>query len=117
MRDGHFERHLRRSRARNAKRRAVLLEAIERHLGGRVEVSGAEGGLHILLWMKDTPMRRSADLVARAEQAGVGVYPVGPFYSKPPKRTGLLLGYTSLTEKEIAEGIRRLASVVAAMSN
>jgi len=116
MRDGHFERHLRRSRARNAKRRAVLLEAIERHLGGRVEVSGAEGGLHILLWMKDTPMRRSADLVARAEQAGVGVYPVGPFYSKPPKRTGLLLGYTSLTEKEIAEGIRRLGSVVASMS-
>ncbi len=116
MRDGHFERHLRRSRARNAERRAVLLESIGRHLGGRVEVSGAEGGLHILLWLNATPWRRSADLIARAEQAGVGVYPVSPFYSRPPKRTGLLLGYTSLTEKEIAEGIRRLASVVASMN-
>jgi DNA-binding transcriptional MocR family regulator len=47
----------------------------------------------------------------------VGVYPVGPFYARPPRRTGLLLGYTSLTEKEIAEGIRRLASVAAAMSD
>lgn len=117
MRDGHFERHLRRSRARNAERRAMLLESIERHLGDRVEVSGSEGGLHILLWINNTPMRHSADLVERAERAGVGVYPVGPFYSGPPKRTGLLLGYTSLTEKEIAEGIRRLGSVVASMSD
>jgi GntR family transcriptional regulator/MocR family aminotransferase len=62
-------------------------------------------------------MRRSADVVARAEEAGVGVYPVRPFYARPPKRAGLLLGYTSLTEKEIADGIRRLTSVVAAMSD
>jgi DNA-binding transcriptional MocR family regulator len=45
------------------------------------------------------------------------VYPVSPLYSRPPKRAGLLLGYTSLTEKEIAEGIRRLASVLASMND
>jgi len=117
MRDGHFERHLRRSRARNAERRAILLESIERHLGNRVEVSGAEGGLHVLLWIKNTPLRRGASLVARAEQAGVGVYPVAPFYSRPPRRTGLLLGYTSLNGKEIAEGIRRLGSVLESISD
>jgi GntR family transcriptional regulator/MocR family aminotransferase len=117
MRDGHFERHLRRSRARNAARCAVLLESIDRYLGTQVEVSGSEGGLHILLWLNNLSMRRGTDVVGRAEQAGVGVYPVGPFYSRPPKRTGLLLGYTSLTEKEIAEGIRRLASAVASMSD
>jgi GntR family transcriptional regulator/MocR family aminotransferase len=117
MRDGHFERHLRRSRARNAERRDILLESIERHLGNRVEVSGAEGGLHVLLWIKNTPLRRGASLVARAEQAGVGVYPVAPFYSRPPRRTGLLLGYTSLNGKEIAEGIRRLGSVLESMSD
>lgn len=112
MREGHFERHLRRSRARNAARRGVLLESIERYLGDSVEVSGAEGGLHVLLWFRNRPFSRTADLVALAQQAGVGVYPVGPFYFKPPKRAGLLLGYTSLTEKEIAEGVRRLASAI-----
>jgi GntR family transcriptional regulator / MocR family aminotransferase len=117
MRDGHFERHLRRSRARNAERRAVLLESIDRHLRGRVEVSSSEGGLHVLLWLSGTPVRRSAELIARAERAGVGVYSVSPFYSRPPRRTGLLLGYTSLTGKEISEGVRRLASVVASMSD
>jgi GntR family transcriptional regulator / MocR family aminotransferase len=113
MRDGHFERHLRRSKARNAGRRAVLLEAIHRYFGDRVEVSGAEGGLHILLWLREASFSRTAELVGRAEQAGVGVYPVGPFYLRPPMHAGLLLGYTSLTEKEIAHGIRRLASAIA----
>ncbi len=116
MREGHFERHLRRSRARNAVRRAALLSAIQRHLGERVEVSGAAGGLHVLLWLNDVAFRRSAEIVARAERAGVGVYPVGPFYARPPARAGLLLGYTSLTENQIVEGIRRLAPIVDAMS-
>jgi GntR family transcriptional regulator / MocR family aminotransferase len=112
MRDGHLERHLRRSRARNAYRRAALLEAIDRYLGDRVEVSGAEGGLHILLWLRDITFARTAEVVAAAEKSGVGVYSVAPFYSKPPRRAGLLLGYTSLAEERIAEGIRRLASLI-----
>jgi GntR family transcriptional regulator/MocR family aminotransferase len=72
MRDGHFERHLRRSRAHNAERRGVLLESIEHHLRERVEVSGSEGGLHLLLWLNDVPMRRSAEVVQHAERAGRG---------------------------------------------
>jgi GntR family transcriptional regulator/MocR family aminotransferase len=115
MREGHFERHLRRSRARNAERRAVLLESIRRHLGGMAEISGADGGLHVMLWLKKVPMRRSDELVKRAERAGVGVYPVGAFYARQPARAGLLLGYTSLDEREIAEGIRRLAPVIASI--
>ena len=46
-------------------------------------------------------------MVPDAERAGVGVYPVGPFYARAPERAGLLLGYTSLTGKQITEGIRR----------
>ncbi len=40
IREGHFERHLHRTRTRNASRRAAMLEAIERHLGSRAQVSG-----------------------------------------------------------------------------
>jgi GntR family transcriptional regulator/MocR family aminotransferase len=48
----------------------------------------------------------------RAEKVGVGVYSVAPYYSTPPPQAGLLLGYASLSEKEITEGVRRLASVL-----
>ncbi|MGH7321309.1 MAG: hypothetical protein ACRELA_17005 [Candidatus Rokuibacteriota bacterium] len=51
-------------------------------------------------------------MVDRAARAGVGVYPVTPYYLEPPRRAGLLLGYTALAEREITEGIRRLAAVI-----
>jgi GntR family transcriptional regulator/MocR family aminotransferase len=53
--EGHFEHHLRRSRTRNAARRAALLEALDTHLGRRVEVSGANAGVHLLVWLQDVP--------------------------------------------------------------
>ena len=49
------------------------------------------------------------DVVRKAEKAGVGLYTVDSFYIKPPRRTGVVLGYAPLTEREIREGIRRLA--------
>jgi len=42
----------------------------------------------------------------------VGLYPISPYYSRPPSRAGLLFGYASLTEAEIRAGIRLLSEVV-----
>jgi GntR family transcriptional regulator/MocR family aminotransferase len=113
--EGHFERHLHRMRTRNAGRRAAMLEAIERNLGDRVQVSGVNAGLHLMLWLREMPASKTRELEMRAARAGVGVYSVAPFYLNPPNRAGLLLGYASMREKEIAEGIRRLAIVVNAL--
>jgi GntR family transcriptional regulator / MocR family aminotransferase len=52
------------------------------------------------------------DVVRKAEKAGVGLYAVDPFYIKPPRRTGVVLGYAPLSEREIREGIRRLAEAL-----
>lgn len=112
IRDGHFERHLRRTRARNAERRAALVSAVERYLGDRVELRGAESGLHVLLWIRDLAASRVNDVIARAARVGVEVNSVAPHSLGPPSRAGLLLGYTLLDEKRIKTGIRRLASVL-----
>ena len=112
IREGHFERHLRRSRARNAARRAALLEAIEQHIGARAEISGSDAGLHVLMWLRDTPASRANELRDRARASGVGVYAVSPFFARPPANTGMVLGYASLTEREIREGIRKLAAAI-----
>ncbi|MGC1107000.1 MAG: hypothetical protein WA876_10710 [Candidatus Acidiferrales bacterium] len=47
-----------------------------------------------------------------AKMAGVGLYSVHSFYRKHPQRTGVVLGYASLREREIREGIRRLAATL-----
>ena len=60
--EGHFERHLRRSRTRNATRREALLEALATSLGRRVEVSGANAGMHLLVWLRDVAPAASRDV-------------------------------------------------------
>jgi GntR family transcriptional regulator / MocR family aminotransferase len=112
IRHGHFERHLQRSRRRNASRRAVLLEAIRDHFGERAEVSGANAGLHVLVWLRGRGGGPIGSVGRKAQAAGVGLYSVAPCYLEPPRRTGVLLGYGALRERDIREGIRHLASAL-----
>jgi GntR family transcriptional regulator/MocR family aminotransferase len=107
--EGHFERHVRRARARNAARRTALLEAIAEHLGDRVEVRAADAGIHVLLWLRGVAAARLLPALARAEASGVRAYPVALCYRTPPRQAGLILGYAGLGEPQIREGIRLLA--------
>jgi GntR family transcriptional regulator/MocR family aminotransferase len=110
--EGHFERHLRRARTRNASRRKVLLASLAEHLGDRAEIMGANAGMHLMVWLGHVPPRSLGRVIAAAADAGVGVYPVAPYYIEPPRRAGLIVGYASLTEGEIRTGIGRLGSIV-----
>ena len=107
--EGHFERHLHRSRARNRMLRAALLEAIGEHFGDRAEVCGANAGLHVLVWLRGRDGGVIEAVSDKARRVGVGLYSVRPYYLRPPRRSGVLLGYNPLSEREIREGIKRLA--------
>jgi len=110
--DGAYDRHLRRMRRAHGRRRAALLEALDRELGGRVRVVGANAGVHVLAWLEGIEVARLDDVVAAARRRGVGVYPVTPYYAGAPPGAGLLLGYAVLDEDDIREGIRRLRAAL-----
>ncbi len=112
IREGHFERHLRRSRTRNAALRTALLEALDTHLGSRISISGANAGIHLLIWLHDVAPDQLDGLITAAACADVGLYAVTPYYLTPPSQAGLLLGYAAMTETDIREGIERLATVL-----
>jgi GntR family transcriptional regulator/MocR family aminotransferase len=107
---GMYERYLRRVRRRNAARREALLEAIRNHLGNRVEVTGDGSGAHIVLW----PERHLHEerLIAAAASHGVRVYGISAYFLERPRRTGIMLGYSRMSEREIREGVRRLGHVL-----
>ena len=107
---GAYERHLRRTRRANATRRDALLSAIERHLGNRVTVSGSRSGTHIVLW--PTAKLSEEAIIARAADAGVGIYGIAGYYLRHPSPPGFLLGYANLTVAQIREGVRRLGEVL-----
>ncbi len=107
---GMYERHLRRLRRRNTARREALLQAIHTYLGERVEVTGDGSGAHVVLW----PRKRISEdtVIARAAARGVGIYSTSQFFLARPSRTGLMLGYSRMNEKEIREGIRLLGEAL-----
>jgi GntR family transcriptional regulator/MocR family aminotransferase len=106
---GMYERHLRRLRRRSASRRKALLQAIDRYLGGRVEVTGDGSGAHVVLW----PKRRVSEeaVIARAASQGIGIYGISHCYLIRPSRTGFILGYSRMNEEQIREGIRLLGEI------
>jgi GntR family transcriptional regulator / MocR family aminotransferase len=107
---GMYERHLRRLRRRNNARRTVLMEAIRTHLGDRVEVTGDGSGAHVVVW----PRKRVSEEVVMEEtlRRGVGIYGMSHCYVMAPKRTGFILGYARMNEREIREGVRLLGEVL-----
>jgi GntR family transcriptional regulator/MocR family aminotransferase len=67
------------------------------------------------LWVPELPAAREAELRHACEARGVGIYPVRPYYARPPRRAGYVLGYAALSEADIEEGIRRLAEALASL--
>jgi len=112
MARGHFDRHLLRARRLCGQRRAALLSAVDRHLGARVAVEGANAGIHVMMWVKGRKTRDVPRMIARAVEVSVGIYPIAPYFITPPKRAGFLLGYASMDARKIEEGIKRLATVL-----
>jgi len=119
---GAYERHVRRVRRENERRRMALLDAIARYLPADASVAGTAAGLHVVLWLPSVRQQDESALVAAARERGVGVYPVSPLFAGPaprararPRPAGLILGYASLTIEQIQQGVRTLAAALARM--
>jgi GntR family transcriptional regulator / MocR family aminotransferase len=117
---GIYERHVRRMRRENDRRRVALLDAIAHYLPEDVYVSGTAAGLHVVLWLPFMTAKQEPALIHAARTKGVGVYPITPLYANQGEATqrrsaGLILGYASLTVEQIDQGIRLLAAATAEM--
>jgi GntR family transcriptional regulator/MocR family aminotransferase len=112
MSQGHFSRHLLRAKRLCAQRRTALLQATGQFLGNRVTIEGANAGIHVMMWAEDRPASDVPQMIRAAAERGVGIYPISPYFLEAPERAGFLLGYASMEEKMIGEGIERLAKVI-----
>jgi GntR family transcriptional regulator/MocR family aminotransferase len=114
---GAYERHVRRVRRRNGERRAALLAALTAILGEAVTVVGADAGLHVVVWLNRVTLAQEDAVIARAHEAGLGVYAVSPSYASDPltdrpNRAGLVMGYAGLDEHTIERGVQTLKLVL-----
>jgi GntR family transcriptional regulator/MocR family aminotransferase len=109
--EGHYGRHLRRMRRLYAERRNALVEALDRELGGSVEVLGAQAGMHLVAQLR---RHRGSDqeIARRAAALGVNAQPLSTCYLDRPRRQGFVLGFSGVRKPEVLEGVRKLRSAI-----
>jgi GntR family transcriptional regulator/MocR family aminotransferase len=111
---GEFDRHLRRMRPVYRSRRDALLAALAQHLP-ELEPAGIAAGLHLVTWLPQNLGEEA--VIAAAAREGVAVAAVSPYRLSPGARGGLIFGYSNLNERQIAEGVTRLARAISSLRN
>jgi GntR family transcriptional regulator / MocR family aminotransferase len=105
--EGHLERHIRRMRRIYGKRRDVLVQSLERHFGDRVQIRGDSAGMHLLVRFRD-----DTRIAEKAAAAKIQLVSSAASYLTAPPRGEFILGFSSISERSIREGIRRLAEPI-----
>lgn len=111
MKHGHWERHIRRVRTGCRKRHDALLRAIGRHFGDDADILGQGAGLHVVLRLSGISMSEE-ELVKRAGEAGIGLYPFSHTLDGGSGDPGmLLLGFGGMDPEELERGVELLKRV------
>ena len=111
MISGQWESHIRKMCLSCKKRHDLLLSLIHSEFGEKVTIHGRNAGLHVILEVH-TNMQEN-ELISRAQGSGVRVYPVSQYWMRPNIYSDnmILLGFSSLSESDITDGIHRLSQV------
>jgi GntR family transcriptional regulator/MocR family aminotransferase len=111
MQEGHFARHLRHMLQHYQRRRNLLLNELQQHLGDLLEVSAPEVGMHLVGWLP--PGKDDCRAAELANQAGLAVTPLSRHSLEPLPRGGLVFGFASTDEEGIRVGVHKLAEALA----
>jgi GntR family transcriptional regulator/MocR family aminotransferase len=107
---GHFARHIRKTRLVYKERRSALLDALRREFGSRLEILGAEAGMHLVVILE--PGLRDRELSARAAAQGLWLWPLSTSYIGKDIRQGFILGFASTKAAEMPNAVSRLKDVL-----
>lgn len=106
-----FDEHVDRIRAAYSARRDRMIAALEREMPASVQFTRPEGGMFI--WLTLDPAVDAAELLGRAiREARVAFVPGGAFFADGSGQNTLRLSFSCATDRQIDEGIRRLASLL-----
>ncbi|MFP4974142.1 PLP-dependent aminotransferase family protein [Paenibacillus sp. CN-4] len=111
IKDGYFERHVRRMRNLYRKKNRQLCASIERHFGEYAVIRGDSAGLHVVLQVCSS--LPEAYLLGLAQEAGIRVASAAFFWNPPPEtvRKSFMVGFSGIPLERIDEGIALLQKV------
>ena len=112
---GAFASHLRKAGRIYQNRRKALLDTIRNHFG-KADVTGHEGGMH-LVWTMPEGTMQADELARQARQHGIGLYPLAhgaTCYAESIEghERMLMLGYPAVPEDDIHEAFSVIADIL-----
>ena len=110
LREGHFARHIRKTRLIYAARRTALTEALQNELGSSLEVSGSEAGMHLLVTLPKGVHDEPISL--RAASQKLWLWSLSTCYIEKPQRQGFILGFGSTKASDMPRAVRRLRTAL-----
>ena len=108
---GELPAQIERVRAFYRGKRAIMLDALGRHFGGRGHWTAASGGLFTFMTLNDAI--DTATHVEKSVANGVVYVPGSPFFVDGTGQNTMRLTFAKETDDRIREGVRRLAAVFA----
>lgn len=111
--EGHFARHIRKTRQVYAERRSALVDALHEELGSQVEILGQEAGMHLVVTLP--PGLQDREIASHAAKGELWLWPLSSAYLGKPARQGFVLGFGSTKASQMREAVRRLRDVLANM--
>ena len=110
--EGHFTRHLRKMRQVYSEKRTALVESLRAEFGDRLEIHGAEAGMHLAITLHE--QLRDVEIAAQAARERLWLWPLSPSYLGEKSRQGLVLGFGSTPKNLIPQNVRHLRAIISA---
>ena len=103
--------HVRRMRAAYRERQDFLLQGIAQELGGIMQASPTEAGMHLVGWLSDRT-KNDARVSAAAWDAGVEAAPLSRYTIESRLRPGLLLGFAAVRPPQMLPALMTLRKAI-----
>ncbi|SKC96120.1 DNA-binding transcriptional regulator, MocR family, contains an aminotransferase domain [Burkholderia sp. CF099] len=109
--EGHFDRHVRRTRKIYARRAHVFERAAQKHWQDLIEVQPAIAGLDVVGRLLSVDEHTA---VQKLKAAGIDAAPLGRYTQRHRHQPGLVMGFAPFNEEEIDRAAQQVAAVLRA---
>ena len=107
IREGHWEQHIRRMAKRMHRRHDLLLESLEKEMGGHLTVEGMHSGMHLYVGVENGMSQD--ELLQSAFKEGAAVYSAKRlWFTHPGREEKVLIGFSSIPSEDIPDGVAAL---------
>jgi len=108
---GHFSRHIKRTRTVYAERRAALLDALDAHLADELQIGATDAGIQFTATFRRR--RNDQAVVQAALEKGIELRALSGFYNAglaepEAQASGLLFGFAAVRPEKIRRGVLTL---------